>query len=166
MIGDQIMKKKTNEITQIGLVAALYFVITMTLSAFSFGVIQFRVAESFNHLVIFNKRYILAVAIGCLLANLFSPLGLIDMLVGIFQTLFMLSLSYFATKKINIQKTKFIVSTIICSLSMFIIAFELVYVFNLPFWETYLFLFIGEALSMVIGSLIVYPISKRIDLNK
>ncbi|MGJ3847732.1 QueT transporter family protein, partial [Levilactobacillus brevis] len=46
------------------LIAALYVVLTTVLSALSFGPFQIRLSEMFNHLVVFNKRYIAAVTLG------------------------------------------------------------------------------------------------------
>ena len=39
-------------------VAALYVAVTGVLAPISFGALQFRVAEIFNHLIVFNKKYI------------------------------------------------------------------------------------------------------------
>lgn len=52
------------DITKTAVVAALYVVITMLLSTVSFGVVQIRIAEMFNYLVLFNKRYIWGVSLG------------------------------------------------------------------------------------------------------
>ena len=55
-----------------GLVAALYFAITVACTPLSYGVMQFRFSELLNLLVFFNPTYTLGLTLGCLLANLFS----------------------------------------------------------------------------------------------
>ena len=44
----------------------------------------------FNYLSLYNKRYIAAVTAGVALANIASPLGLIDVVVGSVSTLIVL----------------------------------------------------------------------------
>ena len=90
---------KVKELAKIAMVSGLYVALTLVLAPFSFGALQFRVAEMFNHLVIFNKRNIIAVTFGCIIANAFSVLGIIDVFVGGFSTLFMTIAIHFATKK-------------------------------------------------------------------
>ena len=56
------------------LIAALYFVVTATVAPFGFTMIQFRLSEAFNHLIVYNKRYFLGIVLGVFLSNLFlSP---------------------------------------------------------------------------------------------
>lgn len=68
----------TTDVTRMALVTGLYVAVTLVLSVFSFGVIQIRLSEMFNYLSLYNKRYIVAVTAGVALANIASPLGLID----------------------------------------------------------------------------------------
>ena len=51
----------TDEIAKMAMVAALYVVITVFLAPFSFGQVQLRVAEMFNFLALYNKRYVWSV---------------------------------------------------------------------------------------------------------
>ena len=43
---------------------------------------------------------------------------------------------------------------------------ELYFVSKAPFWMTYLTVGIGELISMAIGAIIVYGVSKVIDLSE
>ncbi len=76
----------TTDVTRMALVTGLYVAVTLVLSVFSFGVIQIRLSEMFNYLSLYNKRYIVAVTAGVALANIASPLGLIDVVVGSVST--------------------------------------------------------------------------------
>lgn len=72
----------TAEIARMALVTGLYVAVTFVLSVISFGAIQIRLSEMFNYLSLYNKKYILAITLGVALANLSSPLGWIDVVVG------------------------------------------------------------------------------------
>src|SRR5699024_1503914 len=104
---------KVKEMTKTSMIAALYVVITFSLAAISFGAIQVRPAEAFNHLVSYNKRYIFAVTMGCVIANVFSPLGIIDVFVGGGSTLGMLLAIYFVSKRLSNETTKLVVNILI-----------------------------------------------------
>ena len=76
------MKVKTMATS--GIIAALYVAVTFLVAPFGFTNIQFRLSEMFNHLVVFNKKYIIGVVLGVFIANLlFSELGPIDLVFGV-----------------------------------------------------------------------------------
>ncbi len=89
------------DISLIAVIAALYAVATVALPFASYGPFQLRFSEGFNHLVVFNKRYIIALTIGVFIANIWSPYGIVDMIVGTAGTLAMTTMSYFATRKVK-----------------------------------------------------------------
>ena len=96
----------TAEIARMALVTGLYVAVTLVLSVISFGAIQIRLSEMFNYLSLYNKKYICAVTLGVALANLASPLGLIDVVVGSVSTLIVLLLNYSVTKRVKNMKLK------------------------------------------------------------
>ncbi len=55
----------TQSIAKTAVVAALYIAITIILAPISFGVVQIRIAEMFNYLALYNKRYIWGVTLVC-----------------------------------------------------------------------------------------------------
>lgn len=65
-----------------GIVAALYFVLTIACGPLSYEFMQFRFSELLNLLVFFNPTYTLGLTLGCLFANLLSTVGPIDILLG------------------------------------------------------------------------------------
>ena len=66
----------TRKLVRCGLVAALYVVLCMALQPLSFGAVQIRFAEALVLLPVFGAEYIVAVTLGCFLANLLgSPPG-------------------------------------------------------------------------------------------
>jgi uncharacterized membrane protein len=144
----------------------LYVVITLLISPFGYGAIQFRLSEIFNHLIDFNKIYIWSLILGCAVANMFSPLGIIDMVFGLMGTVLASFGIYFINKHVKNVKAKLVVSTIVPTITMFPVAIELMIVNHLPFWATYATCAVGEFVSCAVGAFIVYAISKRIDLTK
>ncbi|HEY4531906.1 MAG TPA: QueT transporter family protein, partial [Kurthia sp.] len=75
-------RPNVQEMTKVGLVAALYVAVTLVLAVISFGTVQLRLSEMFNYLVLFHKRYIVAVTLGVVLANFLSPMWWIDVPIG------------------------------------------------------------------------------------
>lgn len=160
-------KKKLNDLSKIGIVGGLYVALSLLLAPVSFGALQLRVSETFNHLAILNKRYIWGVTLGCAIANIFSPLGVIDVVIGSLSTLMMLAISYLLSKRIEDIKKRMIINTLICStIGMLPIALELVFIFQMPFLITWGGLFVSEIISMTFGGIVIYHINKRIDLTE
>lgn len=160
-----IQQTGASEVTKVALVTALYIVITTLLSVVSFGVFQLRLSEMFNFLPLFNRRYIWAVTIGVAIANINSPLGITDVLVGSISTFLVLHFIQLLTGKIKSMLIKFIITAIIFSLSMFTVASMLAIFYELPFFITWFSVGLGELFSMTIGGTIIYGISKRIRLT-
>ena len=78
------------------IIAALYIAITMLVMPISFGQVQFRVAEIFNHLVAFNPRYMLGIVLGVFLSNfLMSSIGPLDLIFGVGHTVITLGIFIF-----------------------------------------------------------------------
>lgn len=72
-------------ITKLAAIAALYVILTI-INPFSYNVVQFRVSEVLLLLCFYRRDYGYAMIIGCLIANIFSPLGLPDVLFGTLAT--------------------------------------------------------------------------------
>lgn len=70
-----------------GIVAALYAAITILCAPFSYGAIQFRLAEALTVLCCFSPTAIWGMVIGCIGANILSSVGAFDILFGAIATL-------------------------------------------------------------------------------
>lgn len=68
------------------MVAAIYVALVQIFHFSSFGPIQFRVAEVLMVLVLFDKKYIIGVTIGCFLANLLGSAIMLDVIFGTMAT--------------------------------------------------------------------------------
>lgn len=83
------MKLTTGQLARAALVAALYIVLTILppFNAISYGAVQFRLGEALTLLPFILDEAVVGLTVGCLVANLFSPFGLIDLVVGTSVTL-------------------------------------------------------------------------------
>lgn len=155
-----------SEITKVSLVASLYVVVTIMLAVISFGAIQFRLAEMFNYLALFHKRYVIAVTLGVVIANFMSPTWMLDVPIGGIATFLVLILCRYVTRNIKSTVTKIVITALIFSISMFTVAGQLTFLLDFPFFSTWLVVGLGELVSMTLGGMFIYLISKKIDLTK
>ncbi len=95
------MRKETTKIVRIGVVAAIYAALTLALGFISYGPIQFRIAEVMTLLPLLGKEYILALTIGCFLANVIGPYGVPDIVFGTLATFISVYLVYLTGKNMK-----------------------------------------------------------------
>jgi uncharacterized membrane protein len=67
------------------IIAAVYVVLTVV-NPLSFHAIQFRVSEILILTCFYNRSYRVPMIVGCLIANLLSPFGLLDVVFGTLAT--------------------------------------------------------------------------------
>ena len=148
-------KWTSKDIAKIGIVMALYVILTVAIAPLSYGNIQFRFSEILLLLCFFNPKYNWSLILGCLIANLFSPLGVIDIAFGTIATI----LTVFC---INKCKNIWIASLFASIWNSLIVGFELSYVYNLPYWIPFLEVFAGE---FVVVTLIGCPLFILLNKN-
>lgn len=81
------MKLTPKQIALAGLVAALYWVLTVASAPLSYGPVQFRISEALTVLPFFIPATIPGLFAGCLIANIFGPVGMLDIIFGPLITL-------------------------------------------------------------------------------
>ncbi|AYF99964.1 MULTISPECIES: QueT transporter family protein [Lactococcus] len=167
-------KSRTYDVVTIAIVAALYVILTVApgLNAISYGPVQFRISEMLNFTAFYNKKYIIAVTIGCMISN-FLSFTWVDVIVGGLSTLVFLSLGVLLFERFKKQylfngqlNKAFLYFAIFFSISMVTIAIELYYIAGLPFWIDWATLALGEFASLIVGAFIIDKLGKRIDLTK
>ena len=148
------------------IIAALYIVVTLVFSAISFGQVQFRIAEIFNHLVAFNPRYFVGVVLGVLISNaLFSTIGVMDIIFGVGHSIITLGLLILICKFVKNIWARLIINSFLFTATMFIIAIELNIVLDLPFWITWLYCAVGEFIVLAVGAPIMYLLNSRLNFK-
>lgn len=78
------MNKKIRHLTKAAVIAAVYVVLTLLSGAFglAYGNVQFRISEVMCILPLFTSAAIPGLTAGCLLANIFSTVNPVDMVIG------------------------------------------------------------------------------------
>ena len=94
----KIRNKKVLYLTQAGLIAAVYVVLTVILAAISFGEVQLRVAEMLTILPFFIPAAIPGLFLGCIIGNVLGGAILPDIIFGSLATLAGAFLTYLIGK--------------------------------------------------------------------
>ncbi len=81
------MNRNIKRLTRIGVIAGLYVALTYLTYTFSYMPMQVRVAEALTVLPFIYPEAVWGVAIGCFIANIASPFGPIDIILGTSLTL-------------------------------------------------------------------------------
>lgn len=77
----------TKTLARQGVIAAVYVIFTLSGFGVSYGPVQFRYSEVMNWLAFLDPKNVIGLTIGCLISNIWSPFGAIDMVVGTLGTL-------------------------------------------------------------------------------
>ncbi|WP_101698067.1 QueT transporter family protein [Clostridium minihomine] len=90
------VSRRTVFLVQGAMIAAFYVVLTILSSAMglAYGPVQFRLSEALTILPAFTPAAIPGLAIGCLLSNLGSPFGVVDIVCGTGASLLAAVMSY------------------------------------------------------------------------
>ena len=155
------------------LVAALYIVLAVVPGVFNLasGAIQFRVSEGLNHLVAFNRKYLLGVVVGCVAYNaIFSPMGWVDVVFGGGQTLIALSVAAWVAPHLTKLWQKLTLTTGLMTVTMVLVAIAIVWTGKLnwatTFWPTYGSLMLSELVIMVITAPIMAALDRILHFNR
>ena len=159
------------------LIAAIYVVLTVAIAPFSYGAVQFRISESLAQLVVFSKKYWFPITLGVAIANIFSPLGIVDVFFGTLGTGLALAISIFVFKFIKNRIVRHVVNIVLyLIICMPIIAYEIVifsgenssrvpFNFN-EFTTIYGSLLLSQVIVMVLGIIITEALNKVVNLKK
>ncbi|MFQ8706663.1 MAG: QueT transporter family protein [Thomasclavelia sp.] len=129
------------------MIASIYAVLTLAISPIAYSEIQFRLSEIMVFLAFYNKKYIPGLTIGCIIANLFSPMGLLDVIFGTTSTIIVCIFMY-------IIKNRYLAATVGALTTGIIIGGELWYAYQIPYLINALYVAIGELIVLIIGALV------------
>ncbi|MFA9422721.1 MAG: QueT transporter family protein, partial [Sedimentibacter sp.] len=148
------------------LIAAAYAALTYFFIFMSYGQIQFRISEILVLFAFIEPKYGLGLVLGCMLANLTSPLGVIDIVVGSFATLVAVLFVIIVKKVFGYNKKSLILASFgpVLSNAIFV-GLELTFLFNTPFILNALYVAVGEFLVVTLaGTTVVNYIMKNSSL--
>jgi len=144
---------RAQEIALTSLIAAAYGVGTIAIAPIGFGPVQARVTDALIP-VSYHKRIgkagILGVTLGCIIANMISPYGLPDIVIGTLANLLASGFSYLC-RRITGHKGK-LLATLIPALiiAVFIGGVLLSAIYGAPFVATMAAIAAGEIVSCVV----------------
>ncbi len=145
-------------LSEAGIIAALYFALTMASIPLSYMTPQVRISEALCVLPLFTPAAIPGLFIGCLLSNLAgSPLGPYDILFGSLATL----TAAVAARNI---RPKWLVPLPAVAINAFVVAGILQYYLGILYWESVLWVAAGQAIACyVLGLPLLLTLEKQKD---
>ena len=147
---------KTRYLVHAAIIAAIYVVLTLVFAPISYGetLIQIRISEALTVLPFFTPAAIPGLFIGCIISNLFSPVGAIDAVVGSLATLLAAYLSYKMSKKFLVPLPPVIINGLV-------VGAMLHYVYNFPLMMSILSVTIGQIVACYgLGSIVLFVLDK------
>lgn len=147
------LNNKYSRIAIISVVAALYAVITVFLPVPQYQAVQFRAAEALYVLpLLLGWPGAWGVTLGCLIANLFSPYGLLDMTLGTFSSLVGSVIAVYLGKITTKKNLKWTLSAtfVLASLETALIIGVLLQYYGVPFIAGATGVLAGELVSMFV----------------
>ncbi|MCR4590624.1 MAG: QueT transporter family protein [Lachnospiraceae bacterium] len=142
-------------ITQAAMIAAIYVVLTVVISAFNLasGVIQVRISEALTILPVFTNAAVPGLFVGCLISNLITGCAPFDVIFGSIATLIGAVGTYLLRKK-----SRFLAPLPPIIANTLIVPFVLRYVYNIPDSIPFFMLTvgIGEIISCGFIGMILY----------
>lgn len=158
-------KTVTKLVARAGVIAALYFVLTMAVLPVASGAIQFRVSEALTLLPLVFPEAIPALFVGCILANLVSGCVVYDVIFGSVVTLLAACLTYAAGRIFKKTWSKIAVGGIFpVLLNAFLL--PLIWLFcyeslEYAYMIQVLFLLAGQGVSVyLLGTFLMLPVMR------
>lgn len=140
------------------MIAAVYATLTILLAPISYGMVQVRVAEMLMVLPYFMPAAVPGLFAGCLIANIFGGLGILDIVFGSLATL----LSAYLVTKI---KNKYLVPLPPVLVNAVIVGLILHLVLELPFYLTLIWVALGQLIACYgLGLPLLLLLEKRRDI--
>ena len=153
---------RSKQITQGGIIAAIYIALTALASLFglSAGPIQLRFSEALCILPCFMPVAIPGLFVGCLLSNLLFGGGVFDMIVGGFATL----IGAFGTYFLRRNRYAAVVPPILSNSILLPFVFSIAFGFTQGYWYFFFTIFVSELISVGVLGEILYYFLKKIKL--
>lgn len=147
---EKMNSKKTKWIVYTAVLAGIYASLTIAMAPISYGPVQLRIPEILTLLAFANPQFAPGLILGCFIANMFSPFGIMDAIIGTFATaVAVYSMRY--TKQIWMASLAPVIS------NGLIVGLEIALLSNLPIIETMSYVALGE---FVVVTLVGVPVFK------
>lgn len=151
-----MMRSKVKPLIYAAMTAAIYYVLCVAIAPLSYGQVQCRISEVILLFCMHNTFAVYGYTLGCALANLTSPLGVLDVIVG---SLANLIVGAFARKSGKVAPTV-LFGTVFNGV---VVGAELSIVYGSPFLLNAVCVAAGEGISLLIGAVLYKLVGKRIE---
>lgn len=155
----------TRKITRMAIVIALYVGLTYAFSFMSYQGIQFRIAEVLILLVFYQRDYAFPLIIACAIANIPSPLGLLDVGIGTAATalavLGIVVVRHFRARFRHSWMALLTASLFPVLFNALLVGWELQIALDLPFWPSVLGVAIGEFTVVTVFGVALFSVLSR-----
>lgn len=143
---------KPANLARLAIAAAMYAALTLALPGLSYGGIQVRFSELLVLLCFYRRDYSVSLILGCFIANIFSPMALMDMLFGTLATALAV-IPMFSFRNIWLASLLPVITNGV------IIAVELYVAYHEPVWLSMLTVAAGE---LIVCTIIGCPLFKLV----
>jgi uncharacterized membrane protein len=153
----QILRQLSVRAIFTALIAAIYAVMTISLGSFGYSIVQIRLGEALTPLpFLMGFPAVVGLTIGCIIANLVSPVGLIDVLLG---SLFTFIAAIFSWKLSFGKKILACVYPVI--VNAFGVSIYLSIFYGVSYFVSVIAILIGESIAaLVVGYPLLIAIEK------
>ena len=143
-------------IARAALYAAAYAGLTLApgLSAIAYGPVQFRVSEALTVFACVDPAAVVGLTLGTALANLASPIAVLDVPFGALLTL----VATLAMHRIGPRYVALLAPVVVNGLG---VAAELALLQDIPFWYGVVFVSLGEAVVLFTGGAALLAVIRR-----
>jgi uncharacterized membrane protein len=158
------LKIRTKDLALISIYAALYAALVVVLGGFSYGPVQIRIADSMLAAVpLLGLAGVLGHTLGVFVANIFSPLGPIDLLNTV-PSFAMSFVVYYVYKRTRNDYT--VIGTCLAYSAVLgvTVGSMLSYVLSLPLLPTIAYVAIGNVIASVLIGWSLFKVLKKIGL--
>jgi len=155
----EVVKLNTKVITKISLIAAVYAALTIGLAPLSYNFVQLRVSEALTVLPFIMPESIIGLFIGCAIANIYSGLGIYDIIFGSLATLVA---AYFTRK----MPSKWLAPLPPVVINAVVIGYMWSYFSDIPFYLTAGYVAIGQiGACYLLGLPLLFFLEKSVLFN-
>ena len=151
-----MLHSKIKPLIYAAMTAAIYYVLCVAIAPLSYGQIQCRISEVILLFCMHNTFAVYGYTLGCALANLTSPLGILDVIVGSLANLIVGSFARKCGKALPTVLFGAVFNGIVGGA-------ELSIVYGSPFLLNAVCVAAGEAVSLLVGALLYHLVGKRLE---
>lgn len=146
--------------TRAAMIGAIYVLLTVIFAPISYGMVQVRISEMLMVLPFFTLAAVPGLFVGCLIANIFGGLGIIDIVFGSLATL----LSAYLVSKIG---NKYLVPLPPVIINAVVIGLVLNFVMGIPFYLAAIWVGVGQIIACYgLGLPLLLYLEKRKEIFK